>query len=60
MFRKSESGSKAKLARSPVIVHKSGDIEANCPRCRRGVIIGSAAAVLRKAQPRLVVRPPQE
>lgn len=56
MFRKSESGGKQKLGRTPVIVHKTGDIEANCPRCRRGVIIGKATPVLRKAQPRLVVR----
>lgn len=60
MFRKSEHGNKQKLARTPVIVHKSGDIEVNCPRCRRGVILGSAATALRKAQPRLVVRARQE
>lgn len=60
MFTKSSGGNKSKIARSPVIVHKSGDIEANCPRCRRGVIIGQAAPVLRKAQPMLVVRTRQE
>lgn len=58
MFRRSESGNKAKLGRSAVVLHKSGDIEVNCPRCRRGVILGRLDDLtMRKAQPRLIVRP---
>ncbi len=56
VFRKSESGGKQKLQRSAVIVHSSGDIEINCPRCKRGLIVGQSSGTLRKATPRLIVR----
>lgn len=58
MFRKSETGDKLKLGRTMIVLHKSGDIEVNCVRCRRAVIIGKLAggAVLRKAGPRLHIR----
>jgi hypothetical protein len=58
VFRRSDSGGKVKLGRSAVVLHKSGDIEVNCPRCRRGIVLGRLDSVLmRKAAPRLVVRP---
>lgn len=57
VFRRSEAGGKAKLGRTAVVLHKSGELEINCPRCRRGIILGRIDEVtMRKAQPRLVVR----
>lgn len=58
VFRRDSTGNKAKLGRTPFVLHKSGDIEVNCPRCRRGIIVGRIVEpVMKKAQPRLVVRP---
>jgi hypothetical protein len=49
---------KVKLATRIVVLHKSGDVEINCGRCKRGVIIGSmtATALRKAAPPRLVIR----
>ena len=48
----------AKIGRTALVLHKSGDVEANCGRCRAAVIIGRLESLaLRKAAPRLVIRP---
>ena len=57
VFRRSANGSKLKLSRSPVVLSKSGDIEINCPQCKRGIILGQIGTTLLKAQPRLIIRP---
>lgn len=59
VFRRSESGTKFKLSRSAVVLTKAGDIEINCPSCRRPIIVGQFSdGGLRKAGPRLFVRVP--
>ncbi len=62
LFRKSETGDKLKVGRTMVVLHRGGDVEVNCPRCKGGVIVGrlEAPAALRKAQPRLHIRPRPE
>ena len=47
-----------KIGRTAVVLHKGGEIEVNCMRCRRAVILGrlEAGAVLKKAGPRLHIR----
>lgn len=58
MFREDESRTKLKLGRSVVVLHKAqAEVEVNCPHCHRGVVLGTLGLSLRKAQPRLVVRP---
>jgi len=42
-----------------LVLHKSGEVEINCRRCKHGVLLpltlASGAFVLRKAEPRYVV-----
>ena len=57
VFRKSGNNGKVKVNTSIFVLHKGGEAEINCPRCRRGIIIGRIETVqMRKAMPRLVVR----
>lgn len=58
LFRKSESGDKLKIGRTPLVLHRGGDVEINCPRCKRGVIVGRLEpnGTVRKAQPKLHIR----
>ncbi len=56
LFR--SSGDKLKARTSMLVLHKSGNVEINCPSCRRGVYLPLAISdqfVMRKAQ-RFVVR----
>ena len=61
LFRATRDGSRMKLRTSIVVLHKSGDVEVNCPHCKHGVIIPLVPApgppVLKKAdEPKLIVR----
>lgn len=61
VFRKSTSGSKLKVATRVLVIHKSGEVEINCPSCRKGVLIplvrSEGEGELRKADtPKLVAR----
>ena len=39
VFRKSKSGSRYKARTSILVLHKSGDVELNCPSCKRAIIL---------------------
>jgi DNA-directed RNA polymerase subunit RPC12/RpoP len=65
VLRKGSRGDKLKARTSMLVLHKSGDVEVNCPHCRRGVLLPLSFAdslfkggfTLRKAYaPRLIVR----
>lgn len=64
MFRLSQDGSKVKTRTTCFVMHKSGEIEINCPKCGRGVMLPFLSVQeqkpkeLRKAkpEPRYVVR----
>lgn len=58
MFVKSSGGAKLKARTSILVVHPTtGEAEINCASCGGGVVVGKLALSLRKAIPRLVVRP---
>lgn len=61
MFRPSQDGQKIKAPTSIVVLHKSGEVEINCPKCKQGVYLPLVAAegvpTLRKARSqRFIVR----
>ena len=60
MFRMTKGGQKLKMSTRILVLHKSGDVEANCPSCQRGVLLPLQAkpgvTEVRKAgAPKLVV-----
>lgn len=53
LFRASKDARKVKARTSMLILHKSGEVEINCPHCKQGVLLPLVAAgppVLRKAR----------
>lgn len=65
VFRKAARAEKLKASTRIVVLHKSGDVEINCPHCSKGVLLPLAQtadffggqAKLRKAHtPRLIAR----
>ncbi|HEY5552421.1 MAG TPA: hypothetical protein VIK52_11065 [Opitutaceae bacterium] len=58
MFLKSAGGTKLKARTNILVVHpQSGDAEINCTSCGGAVVVGQLSVSLRKARPRLVIRP---
>jgi hypothetical protein len=56
MFR--QSVNKLRARTSILVLSKSLDVEINCSHCGNGVVLGRLEdVVLRKAAPRLVLRP---
>ena len=60
MFRMAKGGLKLKMSTRILVLHKSGDVEANCPSCQRGVLLPLQAkpgvTEVRKAlAPKLVI-----
>lgn len=55
VFRLSPDGAKLKATTTCLVLHKSGEIEINCPRCRLGVlvplVVNTASMKLQKAKP---------
>lgn len=55
IFRPSPDGSKIKAPTTCLVLHKSGEVEINCPKCKLGVLVPLAAvkgeSELRKAKP---------
>lgn len=39
VFRKSGSGAKLKARTKILVLHKSGDVETNCPSCGKGILL---------------------
>lgn len=63
LFRASLDGSRVKARTSILVLHKSGEVEINCPSCSKGVLVPLTPApgpvMLKKAEatpPRYVVR----
>lgn len=54
MFRPSKDGQKIKAPTSMLVLHKSGEVEINCARCKQGVLLpltpSEGEPVLRKAK----------
>lgn len=60
MFQLAKSGLKLKMRTRILVLHKSGDVEVNCPSCHRGVLLPLQAkpgiTEVRKAlAPKLVI-----
>ena len=55
LFRMAADGLKIKAATSCLVLHKSGDVEINCPKCKLGVLvplnISGGQMALKKARP---------
>lgn len=55
IFRSSPDGSKIKAPTTCLVLHKSGEVEINCPKCKLGVLVPltavSGSQELRKAKP---------
>jgi len=54
VFRLSPDGLKLKAPTTCLVIHKSGEVEINCPKCKLGVLVPLATAgtlELRKAKP---------
>lgn len=55
VFRLSPDGKRIKAATSCLVIHKSGEIEINCPKCKLGVLVPlrvqTDAMTLKKAKP---------
>jgi len=55
VFRLNPDGTKIKAATTCLIIHKSGEIEINCPKCKLGVIVPlvtkTEGMTLKKAKP---------
>jgi len=52
LFRLSKGGQKLKVATTVLVLHKSGEVEINCPKCKLGVLVPLKAdgkKTLRKA-----------
>ena len=61
VFRKSAGGQKVKARTKILVLHKSGEVEINCPECGRGVLLpltlDEGSPDLRKAElPRFIAR----
>ena len=55
LFRLTPDGQRVKAATSCLVLHKSGEVEINCPKCKLGVIIplqSTGETMLKKAKPR--------
>lgn len=61
IFRQSPDGLKLRVRTSVLVLHKSGEVEINCPSCSHGVLVPLVAApgpvMLKKAiETRLIAR----
>lgn len=62
MFKPTPDGLKIKTPTSMLVLHKSGDVEINCPKCKQGVLVplvakaGEVALKKAAASQRFVVR----
>lgn len=56
VFRLTPDGQRIKAPTSCLVLHKSGEVEINCPKCKLGILIPleakEGAMSLKKAKPR--------
>ena len=58
IFLKSAGGTKLKARTNILVLHPtSHEAEINCLRCGGAIVLGKLEVALRKARPRLVIRP---